>query len=68
VFADTTRRDGDGGTGCSVPSASTVARTSRGWTHRPPFAIVAYTVAIWIGVAEIPCPYAIVDRLAVPHS
>jgi hypothetical protein len=31
-----------------------VPRTSRGWTHSPPFAIVAYTEIIWRGVTAMP--------------
>src|SRR5690349_16078342 len=50
-----------------VPDASTVPRTSDGWTQTPPLATVAYTAAICRGVTATPCPMAIVGTLVPDH-
>ena len=67
VPADTTLLVRPAGVGTRRPSGLIVARTSRGSTHTPPLAIVAYTSAICRGVTAIPWPIGMVPMLVPDH-
>src|SRR5487761_86986 len=66
VFGWMTLVDGDGLGGSSWP-ALYVPAISVGWTRTPPLAIVAYTLAIWTALTEMPWPYDSVYRSSAAH-
>src|SRR4051794_37976188 len=68
VEPEITRRVGAASAAWNVPEPSITPVVSRGCTHVPWLAIVAYTEAICIGLTDSPWPYASVASVASDQS